>query len=679
MPPDRETSAAPQEAVTPLPRPEYPRPQFVRRDWLCLNGPWEFEIDHVDTGLERKVHEKPALDGRITVPFCPEAPLSGFHHTDFMSVVWYRRTVTIPTAWRGKNVLLHFGAVDYDATVWVNGQEVGRHRGGFTPFTLSLKGIVKAGQEMTIVVRARDTAHDPQPRGKQSIKYANTGCHYYRTTGIWQTVWMEPVPDVSLRRTRITPDVANGCFLLEQPLSNNRPGLRFRAILHDDQGEIVRAETRADLDLAPRLTLAVPPERRRPWHPGDPHLYSLRLELVDAKNKVVDAFDSYAGLRSVAIDGQAVKINGEVVFQRLVLDQGFYREGIMTAPDDAALVRDIELSQSAGFNGARLHQKVFEERFFYHADRLGYLLWGEFADWGARMAHGQTNQFDITFCAQWLEALERDYSHPSIVGWCGLNETWEVLTDRIQSVDDATWAMFLCAKAMDTSRPVLDASGYSHRVAETDIYDSHDYEQNPEKFARKHAGLRRGKPYINTVWKPHVGEWSYPYGGQPFFLSEFGGIHWNPKVKPLTRTGSKDDKEADKVSWGYGKSPRTLDEFYSRFEGLCNVLLNDPHMFGYCYTQLTDVFQEENGLYDFDRNAKFDTARLHAIQTRVAAMEKAGGAAASSELAAPGRPEMASSHRAAIAPAAKESFASLMKEEAAANFEAAEKRARTKP
>ncbi len=649
-----------------LPRPEYPRPQFVRRDWLCLNGPWEFEIDASDSGFERQVHLKPALDGRIVVPFCPEAPLSGVNQTDFMSAVWYRRTVTVPAAWRGKTVLLHFGAVDYDATVWIDGRQIGRHRGGFTPFTLSLKGIVKAGQTMTIVVRARDTAHEPKPRGKQSQSYANEGCFYYRTTGIWQTVWMEPVPDVHLKRTRITPDLASGCFHLEQPLSNNRPGLRFRAVLRDEKGEVVRAETRADLDLAPRLLLPIPPERRHAWRPSDPHLYSLRLELVDAKDRVVDAFDSYAGLRSVAIDGQAVRLNGETVFQRLVLDQGFYKEGIMTAPDDAALVRDIELSLALGFNGARLHQKVFEERFLYHADRLGYLVWGEFPDWGARMPRGQGQQFDITFCAQWLEALERDYSHPGLVGWCGLNETWEVLTDRIESVDDACRAMFLCAKAMDTSRPVLDASGYSHRVAETDLYDSHDYEQNPVKFARHHTGLRHGRPYLNKGGENQPGDWSYPYAGQPFFLSEFGGIHWNPRAAPILNNGTHSGEEVTKVSWGYGRTPQTLDEFYARFEGLCEVLLDDPHMFGYCYTQLTDVYQEENGLLFFDRSEKFDHARLNAIQTRAAAIEKVGGAVAPEELPAaipgPGRSPAASA-----APGSTQSFASLTRKEVSAN------------
>ena len=221
--------------------------------------------------------------------------------------------------------------------------------------------------------------------------------------------------------------------------------------------------------------------------------------------------------------------------------------------------------------------------------------------------------------------MERDYSHPALVGWCGLNETWEPLTDHMESVDDATRAMFLAAKAMDTSRPVLDASGYSHRGAETDIYDSHDYEQDPAKFARHHAGLASGQPYVNkggTAERRQ--EWSYPYGGQPFFLSEFGGVHWNPAAQPLTGSGTHQGEEATKQSWGYGASPRKPEEFYARFEGLCRTLLENPHMFGYCYTQLTDVYQEENGLFFFDRREKFDLGRLRAVQERPAAIETAG-------------------------------------------------------
>ena len=290
-----------------------------------------------------------------------------------------------------------------------------------------------------------------------------------------------------------------------------------------------------------------------------------------------------------------------------MLDQGFYPDGILTAPSDAALQRDIELSLAAGFNGARLHQKVFEERFLYHADRLGYLVWGEFPDWGAQLDQAELIP-PPTYITQWLEAVERDYSHPSIVGWCPLNETQQRITDNVQTLDDVMRGMFLAAKALDGTRPVLDSSGYSHRVPETDVYDSHDYDQSLETFGQRHAGDAHGQPFVNTYYtdqKPI----SVDYRAQPYFVSEFGGMLWRADALP------------DESAWGYGQQPRTLDEFYQRFEGLCAALLDNPRMFGYCYTQLTDVYQEQNGIYTFDRHAKFDLARLRAIQQRPAAIE----------------------------------------------------------
>jgi beta-galactosidase/beta-glucuronidase len=595
------------------PRPEYPRPQFRRADWLNLNGTWQFEIDRGDSGLERGLVGR-ELAGEITVPFCPESELSGVHDVDFMAAVWYRRTVRVPAGWAGRRVLLHFGAVDHDATVWVDGVEAGRHRGGFTGFSLDLGQ--RAGEDVTIVVRARDDGRAPQARGKQSNRYGNYDCLYTRTTGIWQTVWLEPAPEVALGRPRITPDLAGGAFHLEVPVTANRAGWRVRATLTDGAGDVTAAEVAAHLDLAPRLVLTVPADRRRVWGPGDPHLYGLRLELLDAAGTVVDAADSYTGLRAVSIDGTSVLLNGERVFQRLVLDQGYYPDGILTAPDDAALVRDIELSLAAGFNGARLHQKVFEERFLYHADRLGYLVWGEFGDWGCGGfgPAGDHQRPTPTYVTQWLEAVQRDYSHPSIVGWCPLNETRQVITDHITVLDDVTRAMWLATKVADTSRPVLDASGYSHRVYETDVYDSHDYEQDPEKFRANMAGLAKGEPYTNTESDgSHDGSaWSLPYRGQPYFCSEFGGIWWNP------------DAVDGEDSWGYGQRPADLAEFYDRFTRLTGVLLDDPNMFGYCYTQLTDVHQEQNGVYRFDRSEKFDLAPIRAAQLRPAAVETTG-------------------------------------------------------
>ena len=603
------------------PRPEYPRPQFVREDWLCLNGPWQFEIDQGDSGLERGLLTR-RLTGHITVPFCPESKLSGVENHDFLEAVWYRREVEIPSQWRGRRVLLHFQAVDYDATVWVNGQEVGRHRGGFSPFTCDLSHAVQPGESVSIVVRARDNHRDPQPRGKQAQTFGPRGAIYVRTTGVWQSVWMEPVAEIHLGRPRLTPDVANSVIRLEQPLVHRpaaaeqiqvakRTGLRLQAQLLDGAGVVAEAECSAELDLCPQLELRIPEERRRLWSIEDPHLYDVILRLVDEEGAVVDKARSYTGLRSVAIDGKAITLNGRPVFQRLVLDQGYYPDGIMTAPSDAALRRDIELSMAAGFNGARLHQKVFEERFLYHADRLGYLVWGEFGDWGCR-GYGTVEdhqQPTSSYIAEWLEILERDYSHPSIVGWCPLNETWQPVHDRITTLDAVTRGLFLATKAMDRTRPVLDTSGYSHRVPEADVYDCHDYTQDPEVFAGRHVDVAAGNPYYNG----RDGQtWSIPYRGQPFFVSEFGGIWWNPEVR------------AGEDSWGYGERPQSIEEFYARFTRLCEILLDDPAQFGYCYTQLTDIYQEQNGIYGFDRSPKFDLERIRAAQERPAAIESNG-------------------------------------------------------
>ena len=570
---------------------------------MNLNGTWEFAMDHADTGLERGLVKEP-YPKSITVPFCMESPLSGIGHTDFVAAVWYRRTVNVPTDWDGQEILLHFGAVDYDTTVWINGEEVGKHRGGHSSFSFPISAAVKAGSENTIVVRARDTRGvRHQPRGKQSVRYGNYSCYYVRTTGIWQTVWLEAVPRTHLLRPRITPRFAEGAFSVVIPVKGRPTAGSVRVTLSSGGETLVTAESPIGLDFAPSLTMVIPEPHRRLWSPEDPHLYDLTYELLDTSCAVVDHATGYAGLRGVALAGHDFLLNGKRCFQRLVLDQGYYPDGILTAPSDNALVQDIEISIASGFNGARLHQKVFEERFLYHADRLGYLVWGEFPDWCPGVPEGQPlHQYPIAFATEWLEVLERDLSHPSIIGWCALNETsWGGKSDRITELDDATRALFLAAKTVDPTRPVLDASGFSHRVPETDVYDAHDYEQDPEKFRQNHNGVLENRVFMMP--SPSGPVYSVPYQGQPYFVSEFGGIWWNPNAKP------------GEDSWGYGSRPRTEEEFWERFEGLVAALRDDPAHFGYCYTQLTDVFQEQNGLFFFDRSPKFDLQRLHSIQT----------------------------------------------------------------
>ncbi len=592
-----------------LPRPEYPRPQFVRPDWLNLNGRWEFEVDGADTGLERGLRDR-TLSGEILVPFAPESTASGVGETDFLEAVWYRRTVVIPTGWAGRRTLLHFGAVDYDTTVWVDGVEVGRHRGGFTSFAFDITDAVIPGSEAVLVVRARDHQGGPQARGKQATRYANSGCHYTRTTGIWQTVWLEPVATDRLMSVVTTPVLADHRFEVAITVAGRIGGV-IEAVLSDAEGTVAVGSAPVGLDFTPQLSLVVADDRVRPWSPSDPHLYDLRLRLSQ-DGEVVDEVTSYAGLRSVAISGRQVLINGEAIFQRLVLDQGYWPDTLMTAPSDAELIADIERAMAAGFNGARLHQKVFEERYLYHADRLGYLVWGEFADWGCAEQGGRRDDHQrptTAYVAEWLEVLRRDRNHPAIIGWCPLNETYQQLGDRTTALDDTTQAMFWATKLADPTRPVIDASGYAHRVVETDVYDAHHYEQDPDRFAADVVGEERLVNDLDGV------AMSVAYRGQPYLISEFGGIWWNPEQ---AATGPDEDRT---TSWGYGQRVDDLEAFYTRFAGLIDVLLDEPGMFGYCYTQLTDVFQEENGLFTFDRAPKFDLARLRAIQQRPAAYE----------------------------------------------------------
>ncbi|HEY2643326.1 MAG TPA: beta-galactosidase, partial [Galbitalea sp.] len=387
-----------------VPRPEYPRPQFVREDWLCLNGEWDFTVvtpAHAEVATPDAIE----FEHTITVPFAPESELSGLAATGFLEVVCYRRTVEIPAEWGTRRVLLHFQACDYDSTVWVNGQVVGRHRGGFTPFAFDITHAVGADRLATIVVLARDQSGVVQPRGKQSRRAENYEAFYTRSTGIWQTVWMEPVQETHLQRPRITPDLTTGSFEIDLTITGPSQGATVDIVVRDEGHEIARTSVLIEDRLSVTARLELPEDRRKSWSPQDPHLFDIELTVMRGTD-VLDRATTYAGLRSISIDGKRVLLNGEPVFQRLVLDQGWYPGGLMTAPTDAALVTDIELALSAGFNGARLHQKVFEERFLYHADRLGYLVWGEFADWGAR--EGGAQQPTPTFITQWIDVVNRD-------------------------------------------------------------------------------------------------------------------------------------------------------------------------------------------------------------------------------------------------------------------------------
>ncbi len=577
-----------------IPRNEYPRPQLVRDSFINLNGSWDFEIDSGKSGIERRLFERKSLASKITVPFCPESELSGIGNKDFMQCVWYCRKIDIPDEWKNKRVILHFGAVDFHAIVYVNGKKATEHFGGYTPFSADITDFLKSEENYVTLCAFDDTRSPHQSSGKQSTRYESAGCHYTRTTGIWQTVWMEAVDKAHMKKIFFTPDVENGKIRARIILSPDACGMEI--VLKTSFGAKATGEAKARVK-GDFCELDIPLSEIVLWDIGAGNLYDAEILLCDGE-KVVDSVSSYFGMRSVELTKKAFVLNGRKVFGRWVLDQGFYPDGIYTAPSDEALEKDILLSMELGFNGARLHEKVFEERFLYHADRLGYLVWGEYANWGMDISNFACY---ADFITEWREAMERDYSHPSLIGWCPLNETWDY--DGRQQSCRLVGEIYRFTKSLDPTRPCIDTSGNYHVL--TDIFDVHDYEQDPEKFKTYYEHTSEGV-ILDAIARSPERKDRQKYGGQPIFVSEYGGIR----------------KAVDEHGWGYGQAPEDDEEFISRYKGLTDVLLDNPDILGFCYTQLYDVEQEQNGLLTYDRKYKLDPKIFFDINTRKAAIEE---------------------------------------------------------
>jgi len=573
-----------------IPRPEHPRPDLFRENWMTLNGEWQFEIDKTADGETRGLTYGKDLNSKIIVPFCPESKLSGLGlgNTEKLKDVWYRRTFEVPSAMKGKRVRIHFGGVDFKAWVYINGQLAGTHIGESSAFNFDITRFLKDGSNEVVEKVLDDMWSGLQPSGKQA-RDQSRGCHYTRTTGIWQPVWMEAVGSSFVESISVIPDPDNSRVLIDAKINGLDKDLTLKAEAFAD-GKLVGSDTVA----GPwQSSLALVLKKKKLWEPGSPFLYDLKLTLYSGKEKI-DEMKSYFGLRKITIDGRRILINGKPVFQRLILDQGFYPDGLWTAPTDEALKHDIELCMACGYNGARLHQKVFEPRFLYWADKLGYMVWGESPNWG----------FDFKpegysgYMNEWTEILLRDRNHPSIVGWCAFNETNKKAAELQQMMWNVT-------KAVDPTRPALETSGWEHTIPHPEVLDAHDYDGNPASLRERWMG--------NLPVTPEKYSTPARYGslkttrsdrGVPFMVSEIGGIGW-----------------ATEGGWGYGAGPKTLNEFYIRYKGTIDAMLDNPHLFGFCYTQLTDIEQEKNGLYYYDRKPKFDVKKLHEITSRKAAYE----------------------------------------------------------
>ena len=569
-----------------IPRPEYPRPDFQREKWLPLNGEWDFSFD------------EPIFDQKILVPFACETKLSGIHDTSFHNAVWYRRSFSLPEPMHDRQILLHFGAVDYTCRLWVNDQFIREHTGGQCGFSADITDALNASGENVIVLEARDDPADLEmPRGKQYWKPESESIFYTRTTGIWQSVWLEAVSPMHLCSCRITPLFDERSVRFSYALSAAPQHVTLTAEITfrgKTAGAVSVTPTSArgafDWQIDQSALSAWNYQEDLVWTPEQPNLFDVTFRILEHGCEV-DAVQSYFGMRKVSIQNGQFLLNNRPYYQKLVLDQGYWPESLLTAPSDEAFIRDIELTKAMGFNGVRKHQKVEDPRYLYHADRMGLLVWGEI---GA--AYLYSEQYADRIYREWLDVLRRDYNHPCIVVWTPLNESWgvqEIETDPRQQAHSE--AMVAITKSVDTTRLVVDNDGWEHTNG--DLLTIHDYSPSGEML-RAHLGsmdtILALRPAQRALF---VG--GHAYAGQPILLSEFGGVKFVPGTEA-------------QHSWGYCEAD-SCAAFAGKLRELFDAVRACPLVDGYCYTQLTDVETEQNGLLTYDRTPKLPLETICAI------------------------------------------------------------------
>lgn len=569
-----------------IPRPEYPRPDFQREKWLPLNGEWDFSFD------------EPIFDQKILVPFACETKLSGIHDTSFHNAVWYRRSFSLPEPMHDRQILLHFGAVDYTCRLWVNDQFIREHTGGQCGFSADITDALNASGENVIVLEARDDPADLEmPRGKQYWKPESESIFYTRTTGIWQSVWLEAVSPMHLCSCRITPLFDERSVRFSYALSAAPQHVTLTAEITfrgKTAGAVSVTPTSArgafDWQIDQSALSAWNYQEDLVWTPEQPNLFDVTFRILEHGCEV-DAVQSYFGMRKVSIQNGQFLLNNRPYYQKLVLDQGYWPESLLTAPSDEAFIRDIELTKAMGFNGVRKHQKVEDPRYLYHADRMGLLVWGEI---GA--AYLYSEQYADRIYREWLDVLRRDYNHPCIVVWTPLNESWgvqEIETDPRQQAHSE--AMVAITKSMDTTRLVVDNDGWEHTNG--DLLTIHDYSPSSEML-RAHLGSMDAILALRPAQRAlFVGR--HAYAGQPILLSEFGGVKFVPGTEA-------------QHSWGYCEAD-SCAAFAGKLRELFDAVRACPLVDGYCYTQLTDVETEQNGLLTYDRTPKLPLETICAI------------------------------------------------------------------
>lgn len=569
------------------PRGEYPRPDFERKLWKSLNGQWQFGFDDEEVGEVEEWFIDREFAQLIEVPFCYQSIKSGIHDESYHPCLWYKKTFDLQSqeSYRGKEIILHFGAVDYITKVWVNGKLAGGNRGGYNHFKMNITPHMKEGQNI-IVVKVVDRQDCRQPRGKQSWVNSPDRCWYTASSGIWQSVWLEVVDKVHMEKVQFTPDIDTSTIGYQITISNHNKPVRLEMdIVYKGQKQLVYSTlilggvNKGTLNLK-EIDFV---DEVHYWTPETPNLYDVKLRLV-AEDKVLDEVSTYFGMRKIHVRHGQILLNNKPYYQKLILDQGYWPDTLLTPPDDEAIKADILLAKEMGFNGIRKHQKIEDPRFYYWADRLGMLIWGEVPsayDFGWDEIN---NIIDDS-----RRFIERDYNHPCIVTWVPLNESWGV-RNIVSSTQQQHFAstLYHLFKAMDPTRLVNSNDGWE-QISETDICGIHDYTASGEEVEftyRDKEELLKGAAERRLIYADN-----HTYKGQPILVTEYGGIAFASR---------------NEETWGYYGSVSSQEEFILRFSNITKAVQGIPYVNGYCYTQLTDVFQEANGLLTMDRQPKVD-------------------------------------------------------------------------
>ena len=585
-----------------IPRPEHPRPDFMRDTFTNLNGTWQFAFDDEDAGLREGWHQPgKAFDRRILVPFAYQTAMSGIGPTDEIHpVVWYRRAFTVPQEMAGRRVLLRFGAVDEQASVFVNGQLVGTHKGGYTPFALDVTHVLHDG-ENDLCVRAEDAPDCTQPRGKQYWNTGLMGCWYTPVTGIWQTVYLEAVGEYAIRRIHITPDVDREMMTAEIVLDRFPKGSLDAEVTVTLNGRLVRRVTVNTQDRTFRVPVSLVTRGRLDnveyWTPSHPALYDVQVRILD-EGRAVDDVRTYFGMRKIEVTNGTVYLNDCRLYQRLVLDQGYWPQSLLTPPSDDAIRADVEWTKKFGYNGARKHQKIEDPRYYYWADKLGLLVWGEVPS-----AYDFTDEMIVNVTNTLTEFIDRDFNHPCIINWVPLNESWgvqHIYADKRQQA--AARMLYQLTKAADGTRLCSVNDGWEQVCG--DICALHDYTDKGETMAAHFASRAQLEKSTNDFRRCYAaGE--TPTGREALMVTEYGGIAFINKGIQSQMGGMS--------TWGYHGKVADEEAFFARYQSVTDAIWQIPECQGFCYTQLTDVMQEINGLLSPDRQPKVDAERFARI------------------------------------------------------------------